>query len=139
MWTTHEVDECDKANIDMHGLFDTHRWTARMFDEAQQIDTSQGDARPKDKEMLTERIMNRTGFDVLNRKIAHVRKLMQRDWLLQTRFSEWQLSKDGCTVEWRYSQRWREMLDRVAATLGADVPREVGPMGVQLPNTLFPT
>eukprot|EP00930_Biecheleria_cincta_P090975 TRINITY_DN80457_c0_g1_i1.p1 TRINITY_DN80457_c0_g1~~TRINITY_DN80457_c0_g1_i1.p1 ORF type:complete len:244 (+),score=42.38 TRINITY_DN80457_c0_g1_i1:477-1208(+) len=80
MWTVHEVDEGCAAGIPMHGLFDFTRFRWAALEDALEIDTKQAECRPEDRDMLDRKIMNRGGYERLDRIIRSFREKMKDEF-----------------------------------------------------------
>lgn len=79
LWTVHELDEADVAELTVRGLADLDKYQERQFSEGL-IDTREGECREEDRQLLTEQITSRGGFERLNTKVAKFRSKLRREW-----------------------------------------------------------
>ena len=81
LWCVHEVDEAIEAKIEIYGVFDPASWNDKALASivASFSTTSAECQGESDKEMLTNLINDRGGFDRLDRIVQDVRQQSIKD------------------------------------------------------------
>jgi len=89
LWCVHEVDEAVLAGIKIFGAIDTNRWTEKQFDKmVDTVCTRNAVCQDQDREMLTNLIQERGGFDRLDKEAVGVRKQAKSDLLAALSFQQ---------------------------------------------------
>eukprot|EP00593_Proboscia_inermis_P007607 CAMPEP_0171301196 /NCGR_PEP_ID=MMETSP0816-20121228/10311_1 /TAXON_ID=420281 /ORGANISM="Proboscia inermis, Strain CCAP1064/1" /LENGTH=326 /DNA_ID=CAMNT_0011778545 /DNA_START=330 /DNA_END=1313 /DNA_ORIENTATION=+ len=89
LWCVHEVDEAMLAGIKIFGAIDTNSWTEKQFDKmVDTVCTRNAVCQDQDREMLTNLIQERGGFDRLDKEAVGVRKQAKSDLLAALSFQQ---------------------------------------------------
>ena len=80
LWCVHEVDEAVEAGIEIYGAFDPASWNdGALKNIVSGFSTISAECEGDDKEMLTNLINDRGGFDRLDSRVKKVREQSIKD------------------------------------------------------------